>query len=254
MDPVRVRFYAELNDLLPAAARQRDIEVASLAPRSVKDLVESLGVPHTEVDVILVNGESVGFEHSVAPGDRVSVYPVFEALDVTPLVRLRPRPLRETRFVVDGHLGKLAAYLRLLGFDVRYAPDADDAALAEISRGERRILLTRDRGLLKRSAVTHGYAVRSTVPEKQLEEVVQRFDLAGSAAPFTRCLKCGGALERVPKESVASRLPPRVREAHEEIFGCPTCDKLYWKGTHFDRMRGLVERALGGAKVDASAS
>jgi uncharacterized protein with PIN domain len=242
---VLVRFYAELNDFLPPDRRFRDVPVDARAPRSVKDLVESLGVPHTEIDVILVNGISVDFAHAVAPGDRVSVYPVFEALDVTPMLRLRPKPLRETRFVLDVHLGKLAAYLRLLGFDARFSRDADDAALASVSRAERRILLTRDRGLLKRSEVTHGYAVRSTRPEEQLREVVDRFDLARSAAPFTRCLRCGGLLEPVAKAGVAARMPPRARELHDEVFRCPACDKLYWKGTHWVRMRGLVARALG---------
>jgi uncharacterized protein len=245
MEEVFLRFYAELNDFLPLEKRQREIAHPFTAPRSVKDLVESLGVPHTEIDVILVNGESVDFAHPVAPGERISVYPVFEALDIATLVRLRPRPLRVTRFVLDGHLGKLAAYLRLLGFDARFSRDAADEELAAVSLAERRILLTRDRGLLKRSAVTHGYAVRSKDPKTQLAEVVTRFDLRGSAAPFTRCLKCGDALVRVEKDSVLERLPPRVREVQEEIFRCDACDKLYWKGTHYERMRGLVDGVLG---------
>src|SRR5262249_31383318 len=150
------RFYAELNDFLPPGRRGVTFTYSFEGSPSIKDLIEALGVPHTEVDLILVNGESVDFAYRVREGDRISVYPVFESLDITPLLRVRPRPLRETRFVLDTHLGRLAAYLRLLGFDTLYRNDAGDDELARISSGEGRILLTRDRGLLKRSQVTHG--------------------------------------------------------------------------------------------------
>ena len=157
--------------------------------------VESLGVPHTEVDLILVNDRSVEWAYQPQEGDRVAVYPVFESLDITPLIRLRPEPLREVRFVLDGHLGRLAAYLRMLGFDTWYRNHVDDAVLAQVSKEERRILLTRDQGLLKRSAVTHGYWVRATAPREQLREVIARFDLQRQAKPFTRCLSCNGRLQ-----------------------------------------------------------
>ena len=183
----------------------------------MKDVIESLGVPHTEVDLILVNGASVGFDYLVRDGDRVSVYPVFESLDITPLVRVRPQPLRETRFVLDIHLGKLAVFLRMLGFDSLYRNDYRDDELARISHAEGRILLTRDRGLLKRSLVTHGYLVRSDDPREQLAEVIHRFDLRDAIQPLERCLRCNGELEPVAKEEVADRLPPRTRE-HYDTF------------------------------------
>jgi uncharacterized protein with PIN domain len=247
---VTVRFYAELNDLLPLERRQRDVEVPLPSPRSVKDLVEALGVPHTEVDLILVNGRPAGFAYALAAGDRISVYPVFEAFDLAGVVgvdeaaRLRPRPLRDTRFVLDGHLGKLARYLRLLGFDALWSSDATDEELASVSCAERRILLTRDRGLLKRSEVTHGACVRSTDPKTQLAEVVARFQLSGSTRPFTRCLACNAPLVAVEKTGVAARLPPRVREAYDELWLCPACDKVYWKGSHYDRMRRMLGDVL----------
>ncbi len=244
MPQVHLRFYAELNDFLPEERRQREFVHDLTAPRSVKDLVEALGVPHTEVDVILVNGESVGFSHPVAPGDRIAVYPVFEALDVQPVTRLRPEPLRELRFVLDGHLGKLAAYLRLLGFDTLWASDPSDDQLAEVSASQRRVLLTRDRGLLKRTEVTHGSLVRSKDAREQLFEVVGRFDLRRAARPFTRCLRCNTPLSPVAKEEVIDRLPPRVRELYDELYRCAACDKVYWKGTHFDRMRQLIASVL----------
>ena len=210
----------------------------------VKDVIESHGIPHTEVDLILANGETVDFSYVVENGDRISVYPVFEALDVTSLVRVRPKPLRESRFVLDVHLGRLAAYLRMLGFDTVYGQDAADAELARISHQEHRILLTRDRGLLKRSLVTHGYYVRETNPRAQLIEIVRRFDLANSIQPFARCLRCNAVLVPAGKEEVVSRLPPRTVEWCDQFWRCPGCDRIYWQGAHYRRMQKLIESVI----------
>jgi uncharacterized protein with PIN domain len=240
-----LRFYAELNDFLPPERRATDIPCPFHVGPAVRDLIESLGVPHTEVDLILANGESVGFDYTVRDGDRISVYPVFESLDIGPLARVRPEPLRHPRFVVDVHLGRLAAYLRMLGFDALYRNDANDEELARTASEQERILLTRDRGLLKRGAVTRGYYVRETRPRPQLAEVVERFALARLAAPFTRCLACNTSLEPAAKEAVADRLPPGVHRRHSEFLECPACRRVYWKGTHYERMRRLVERMLG---------
>jgi uncharacterized protein len=245
MNRASFRFYAELNDFLPPDRRAAAFVHAFDGSPSIKDLIEALGVPHTEVDLILVNGESVEFAYRVREGDRISVYPVFESLDITPLVRVRPRPLRETRFVLDTHLGRLAAYLRLLGFDTLYRNDTPDDVLAGISSSEGRILLTRDRGLLKRSQVTHGYCVRETDPRRQLAEVVRRFDLSRSIVPFQRCMCCNGVLQPVPKEEVSDRLPPRTRELHEEFHVCEACDRVYWKGSHYQEMRQLIDQVAG---------
>jgi len=244
MKQASLRFYAELNDFLPPERRMTDIPCPFHVGPSVRDLIESLGVPHTEVDLILANGESVEFDYTVGDGDRISVYPVFESLDIEPLARVRPEPLRHPRFVADVHLGRLAAYLRMLGFDTFYRNDAPDEDLARVSTGQQRILLTRDRGLLKRSAVTRGYCLRQTLPREQLAEVLQRFELARLAAPFTRCLACNGSLERVEKKAVADRLPPGVLTRYAEFLACPACGRVYWKGTHYQRMRLLVERLL----------
>lgn len=239
------RFYAELNDFLPPGDRQRDVVRSFPDSPSVKDQVEACGVPHTEVDLILVNGRSVGFGHRLEDGDRVSVYPVFEALDVTPLVHLRPRPLREPRFVLDTHLGKLARRLRLLGFDASWQRDATDEELVSISLSERRTLLTRDRGLLKRRELTHAAAVRATEAGRQLREVVERFDLARSAAPFTRCLSCNGRLEAVPKEEILDRIPAETRLHYDDFVTCTSCERVFWWGPHTRRLREIVGEALG---------
>src|SRR5262249_1742155 len=148
-----------------------------------KDAIEALGVPHTEIDAVLVDGRSVGFGHRLAGGERVAVYPTFELLDITPLTRLRPRPLRVTRFVLDVHLGTLARYLRLVGFDARWQNDYDDATIIDLARRERRIILTRDRGILRNGRVTHGYWLRSTEPTGQLEEVIRALDLGRQLKP-----------------------------------------------------------------------
>jgi uncharacterized protein with PIN domain len=241
MSEAKVRFYAELNDFLPPARRQVAFEHPFNAQPAIKDVIEAIGVPHTEVDLILVNGVSVDFTYKLCDGDHVSVYPVFEALDLTPLVHLRPAPLRVTRFVLDVHLGRLARYLRLLGFDTRYQNDFCDDELARISSGENRILLTKDRGLLKRSQVTHGYYVRETHPRAQLVEVVGRFDLFGSIQPFQRCMRCNGLLEAVSKQELLEQIPPRTREHYDEFQRCTGCGQVYWRGSHYERMLRLIE-------------
>jgi uncharacterized protein with PIN domain len=244
MAQIAIRFYAELNDFLPLRRRQVTFIHAFSGRAAIKDVIEALGVPHTEVDLILANGDPVDFSYPVQDGDRISVYPVFEAFDITPLLRLRPQPLREVRFVLDTHLGKLATYLRMLGFDTRYQNDYDDETLVRIATGEHRILLTRDRGLLKRGAVTHGYYVRETAHERQLAEVLRRFDLLRAIAPLQRCLRCNELLAPVSKDAIVGRLPPRVRLGYDDFRICPACSRIYWEGTHYQRMMGFIGRLM----------
>jgi len=240
------RFYAELNDHLPAERRHKTLEKSFFVPGAVKDMIESFGVPHTEVELIVANSQSVPFDYVVRDGDRIAVYPVFESFDVAPEVKVRRAALREPRFVLDVHLGRLAAYLRMLGFDASYRNCAEDSELARISSGQHRILLTRDRGLLKRSAVTHGYLVRETDSRRQLAEVVTRFDLARSIRPFTRCMECNNVLAAAGKEQVRNLLPPRTAEMYEEFLQCPQCGRVYWKGSHYRRMqRWITELTTG---------
>lgn len=237
------RFYEELNDFLPAALRKRSFAHRYAGTPSVKDVIEALGVPHTEIDLILVDGQSVRFDRKLHGGERVAVYPMFERFDIAPLYRLRPKPLREPRFVADVHLGKLARFLRLLGFDTRYRNTLDDAELVRISTRERRILLTRDRGLLKHKALTRGYWIRATAAEQQVREVVAALSLTRNARPFTRCMSCNGALEPVPRSAVADCVPVRVHRSFRKFARCRSCQRVYWRGTHFERLRKLVTRA-----------
>ena len=235
----RFRFYAELNDFLPEEKRGKELTRDFSVSGSVKDFIESFGVPHTEVDLVLVNGHPVDFSYPVRDRDRVSVYPVFESLDIASVSRVRPAPLRALRFLLDVHVGRLAAYLRMAGFDALYGNQASDAELASIVAREGRVLLTRDRYLLMRTAVDRGYWVRSTEPKQQLLEVVKRFDLTGSMRPFTRCLACNTILEEASREFVSERLPPKLMD--KDVFHvCPCCQRVYWVGSHHERMCQLL--------------
>ena len=239
---VTVRIYAELNDFLPRDRRGRDFPCVLNGGPSIKHVVESLGIPHTEVEVLLVNGESVGFDRNLSDGDRVSVYPVFESMDVKPLLRLRPEPLREPRFVLDVHLGKLALFLRLLGFDAAFPGDVHDDELARISVEEGRILLTRDTMLLKRCMITHGCYIHSQDPEEQAVEILDRLDLRSSVRPFSRCPACGALLADAEKDDVLDRLEPLTKKYYHEFRECTGCGKVFWKGSHFSSLLELLER------------
>jgi hypothetical protein len=244
MSKATFRFYSELNDFLPLDQKQVLFTHAFSGRPAIKDTIEALGVPHTEVDLILANGVSVDFSYRLQDGDQISVYPVFESMDISPLVHLRPEPLREVRFVVDTHLGRLAGYLRMVGFDALYRNDFADDELARISSHQSRILLTKDRGLLKRSKVTHGYFVREIHPRAQLIEVLRRFDLVGLITPFQRCMRCNGLVIPVPKEDILDQLPLRTRQEHDAFQRCEGCGRVYWRGSHYRRMQQLITQVV----------
>ncbi len=150
----------------------------------------------------------------------------------------QPVSLPDTGFAADGHLGRLAAYLRMLGFDVWCEQSADDAEIAAIAKTDARCVLTRDAGLLKRKEVEQGYFVRSQRPREQLSEVVRRFGLEHQIQPFTRCMECNGVLATAAKDEVEGDVPPRVRALHTEFSRCTKCRKVYWRGSHWARMAG----------------
>lgn len=241
MAKIEIRFYAELNDFLPRGQRYRDVPMELSGPAPLVHLIESLGIPHTEVELALVNGESVGPGYQPKHGDRVSVFPMFESFDVTELLRFRERPLRVPRFIVDAHLGKLARYLRMLGFDTVFSNDIGDRRLAETSVSDGRTLLTRDRALLMRKQVTHGCFIRANRPLDQLREVVDRLDLCGALRPFSLCMECNRPLEPVDRAQVLGDLPPRAAAAFSEFWRCAGCGRLYWRGSHYLRMRDIIE-------------
>ncbi|HEX9653384.1 MAG TPA: Mut7-C RNAse domain-containing protein [bacterium] len=236
------RFYEELNDFLVVEKRKTTIQYEFNGAPSIKDVIEAIGVPHPAVDLILVNGLSIGFDYQLRAGDRVAVYPVFETLDISPIVRVRPQPLRDPRFILDVHLGKLARRLRLLGFDTLYQNDYHDSEIVQIALRERRIILTRDRGILKRKEVIHGYWLRANCPDEQISEVLHRFHLFALIKPFQRCLVCNGLIEGVEKSAVNLRLPTGVAREYDEFFECGSCGRVYWRGSHFDRLNAIVKK------------
>lgn len=241
------RVYAELNEFLSEARRTTTFPYEFTGTPSIKHTLEEIGVPHPEIDVILVDGESVDFGCLMQGGERVAVYPVFEAFDVGPLVRLRPKPLREPRFVADVHLGKLAQKLRLLGFDTVYRNDLTDPAIVKLSVREHRIILTRDKGVLNYRDVTHGYWVRNTDPKAQLREVVTRLQLEHSFQPFTRCSRCNAHLHPVAKERLRGRVAPDTLHYYDAFVECGGCGKIYWRGSHYAHICALIDelRPLG---------
>jgi uncharacterized protein with PIN domain len=243
------RFYAELNNFLGPHQRQRRFDHPCARDASVKHMIEALGVPHTEVGMILVNGSAVGFGHRLGDGDAVSVYPAFSRCDVGTGSLLRSPPSGGCRFVADAHLGLLARQLRMLGFDALYRNDYRDAEVAEISAAEDRIVLTRDRDLLIRKEIVHGCYLHATACPGQVTEVLVRYRLARAARVFTRCLDCNGVLHGVPKAAVAHRVPAASRQVYERFYECTGCAKVYWEGSHVQRMRQQVQRLLGAARL-----
>jgi hypothetical protein len=238
------RFYEELNDFLPPEKHKVQFAYQFNGNPSVKDAIEAIGVPHVEVDLVIVNGRSVGFDYRLAGNDSAAVYPVFESLDISPLVRLREHPLRDPKFICDVHLGKLARLLRLAGFDTLYRNDYTDIQIVQYALPEKRCILTRDRGILKRSAVTHGYCLRSTDPRRQAREVLSRFDLYSRARPFSRCTECNGSVVRADRDAVVPGLPQRTRECYDEFYKCDSCGRVYWQGSHFESLRQTVSAML----------
>ncbi len=232
---VYFRFFADLNFFLPPERREIAFAREVLGRASIKDTIEALGVPHTEVALILANGEPVDFSYIVQDEDEFSVYPASAAGEAVQY---------PDRFVLDVHLGKLANHLRMLGFDTLYRNHCDDEELAEISSRENRILLSRDIGLLKRSVVTYGYYVRNTNPQRQLVEVLQRFDLFGKIAPLCRCMNCNVLLQPIAKEAAIDRVPLKARERYTEFSECPSCSQIFWKGTHYERMQEFIALVL----------
>jgi uncharacterized protein with PIN domain len=241
MHKISFRFYEELSDFLPEEKHKVRFTHNYVDRASVKDVIESLGVPHTEVDLILVNSKSVGFDYLINDGDDISVYPVFESLDITNVQHLRPKPLREPKFIADVHLGKLTRYLRMMGFDVFYKNDFDDNEIVNFSLTEPRAILTRDRGILKRSEVTHGYWVRSTKIKEQVIEVIKRFDLKNLIKEFSRCIECNSVLKLISKNEIMDDLPPKVLKSQADFSRCSGCKKYFWKGTHHQKMLSFIQ-------------
>lgn len=245
MPRVFIRCYAELNDHLPMARRQRTFSHDLPAPLVLEELLRIIGVPHDAVDLALINGRSRGLDHVVREGDHLALFPVFESFDISSLTSMRDRPLRRPRFVLDVHLGKLANLLRLFGFDAVYRNDCTKDILVRVSVDEGRALLSRNPAFAGHPLLTRFFLVKTTDSHQQLFDVLRRFDLAGLAEPFSRCIECNSPLQPVAKTEIEERLPPKVGALCEEFLICRACDRIYWKGSHYERMRAYVDAVLG---------
>jgi uncharacterized protein with PIN domain len=213
-------------------------------PVSIKHAIEALGIPHTEVDLILVNGRSVGFSYMLRSLDQASVYPSFSTLDLSPVQQLREPLDFPLKFIIDSHLGQLATYLRLLGFDAAYRNDYEDDELATQAFEQKRILLTRDRRLLMRKLIIYGFCLQTRDPRQQLRDVLHRYQLHNQIQPWRRCLRCSGRLRPVPKEEILHRLEPKTQKFYNEFHICEGCWQIYWKGSHFEPLRKFIEEIM----------
>ena len=235
-------FHASLNDFLPEEKRGRWISYFFQDKPALKDAVEAIGIPHPEVAALLVNGQVQAFLHPLKGGDQVTVFPATHSLQLPEEYQLRPAYKGKEAFVADVHLGKLSRRLRMLGFDCLYENDYSDQKIASIAEQEGRIVLSRDIGLLKHKTIHWGYWLRSQQPEEQLQEVVQYFKLEKKMHPLSRCIACNGQIETVQKAEVEEKLPPKTQQYFEEFFQCESCQRVYWKGSHYKRMQEFIGR------------
>lgn len=243
------RFHGDLDHLLVRKYRSPHITYHFLANPGIKDAVEAMGVPHTEVDVIVVNGHSVSFSYPLQHQDVVDVYPVQADVPLMRPLHLSPLPPEPIRFVLDVHLGTLARRLRLFGFDACYRNEFPDAEILRIALRDHRIILTRDSGLLKHRRVQHGYLVRSDQMVRQLLEVLQRYDLFRQVRLWSRCLKCNGLLDAVEKAVVLPELEPRTRLYYDVFHRCRSCGRIYWQGSHFENIDAWLRDFMTLAKT-----
>ena len=242
---LRCRFYGALNRFLAPSHRYRAFSYAVKGVPAIKDTLEALGVPHTEIDCVVVNGRAVTFSYHIRGGERILVYPDAGMVKLKKIIRrsLKPNPPANPKFILDVHLGKLARHLRLLGFDIFYGKESQDAAIVRLGRRTGRIILTRDIALLKNKSVRHGYFVRATDPKKQIREIVRHFALGEKMRPFRLCLVCNGKIRRVAKSKVESRLPPLTKKYCEKFYQCLNCDKIYWQGAHYKQLLRIIKTA-----------
>ena len=235
----QIRFYGQLNDFL-REKKQIRYNFAFSGKPSVKDVIESQGIPHVEVGLILANNESVDFHYHVMDGDMISVYPLFQSFDIKELQKTDTLPNIKNKFILDVHLGKLARYLRLLGFDCYYKNDFSNSEIIQMALDEERIILTHDTGLLKKAKVKYGYWIRSDKPIEQVKEVINHFDLLNEIKPYTRCMECNGAVTDVKKDEIENLLEPNTKLYYNDFCRCAGCKRIYWQGSHCEKMDKII--------------
>lgn len=241
---VSIRLYAELNDFLHNQRAHAAFRFFYSGRTTLREVLNGLRIPLSEVDLILVNGQSQDFQYRLQQQDRISIYPVFETIDISPVAKIRKKPLRTTRFILDAHLGKLAKYLRMLGFDSLYKNDFEDAFIIAIAASQNRIILTRDKALLSDKKVSHGYFVRAINTKAQLSEIMNKFDLYSQVSPFSRCINCNQLLKRISADAARPHIKNDTARIFKLFYQCSGCHKIYWKGSHYQRMMQLINDQL----------
>ncbi|WP_173073009.1 Mut7-C RNAse domain-containing protein [Tenuifilum thalassicum] len=240
---VSIRLYGSLNDFVAQELKQTNISVGFWGNPTIKDLVESVGVPHTEINLILANSCPVNFSYKPESGSRISCYPKFFFLKNSESC-LQPQVPMPPKFICDAHLGRLASYIRLCGFDTLFNTTFEDRTIIKTSNSEERIILTRDKGLLRCGSARLGYFVRETKPILQLREVIEYFELKDYLAPFSRCSLCNGKITDIEKKEVVNKVLPTTYRCYEKFYCCTKCGHVYWEGSHFRRLKLTLEGML----------
>jgi uncharacterized protein with PIN domain len=254
MPKASISFRNDLNDLLHRRNKSGEVNISFKGDQSIKHIIESLGVPHTEIGLIETNQQFVDFNYLVRTGDVIIVHPATPENDSLSGLFDKGKLTIEPRFILDNHLGKLATYLRILGFDAVYRNDYQDDELAQTTVELNRILLSRDHQLLMRKSIRYGYLIRSRNPENQVAEIIRRFNLSKQVTPFHRCLRCNTLLEAVEKQSILHLLEPKTKKYYQEFHICPNCKRVYWKGSHYERMDKLIKGLVSSAEEDAASN
>jgi uncharacterized protein len=244
MPLVYIRCYAELNDFLPPNRGFVTFPLSITPNTLLEDIANTIGIPSNLIDLILVNNKPVDLSYHLEENDRIAFYPVFENFDISSVTKVQDHPLRQPKFILDVHLGKLANHLRLLGFDSLYQNNWAKESLISISINENRILLSRSKSLLNNESLTRTYLIKNIEPRFQLFEVLERFDLNSLASPFTRCIECNSKLQPVEKEAILPRIPQKVKDWCNTFQFCAFCDRIYWKGSHYQHMNTFVQSIL----------
>ncbi|PUU94801.1 Mut7-C RNAse domain-containing protein [Halanaerobium sp.] len=248
MKTIKLRFYSYLNKFINLD-KTKNLELINgryylhhyRGRQTIKDRVESIGVPHPAVALILKNSEPVDFSYLVQPGDLFSIYPPLYNFKLPAEKTLLPEYLLDKpKFILDVHLGRLARYLRRFGFDTAYRNDYRDREIVDIAEKEERIILSRDLGLLMRKKVKWASFIWNDDPKEQLKEVFNRYSLSQYYQGESRCVNCNSKLEKIDKEEIIERLEPKTKKYFNDFRYCKKCDKIYWRGSHFEETEKLL--------------
>lgn len=239
-----IQFHDSLQELIRPRNSDPHQRIGFKGRQTIKHLVESLGVPHTEIGQLRTKETEIGLGYLVKNRDMLDAFPATPERDHLSGMFSNGRMVIPARFILDNHLGKLANDLRLLGIDALYNNQYDDRELAENAVSRDLILLSRDRQLLMRKSIQYGYLVRSLFPDEQLREILERFDLFSKINLFERCALCNTILEPVEKQEIENRLEPLTKKYFFDFKICPGCEQVYWRGSHMKRILNRLESIL----------